>query len=209
MPKMKRDAKATKTKILKQAMELFSQKGFDATTVDDIALESDINKAMVYYYYKSKSGLYEEMMNVLMENIYTDTYKAYEKSETAKEGLKAFIVTYGKYAQKHPYFSSLLLRELSNSGAHLPEKMFVKMRKIYSLLSEILAWGEEEGVFVNVKPMMIHFMIMGTINLMISTQPMRTKAMKMKDVNLDTCAQCSVEEITFYVYEKVTLMLEN
>lgn len=209
MSKIKRDAKATKANILQQAMRLFSVKGFDATTVDDIANESDINKAMVYYYYKSKSGLYEEVMNVLMEDIYTDIYKEYKKSKTAQDGLKAFVMTYGKYAQKHPYFPSLLLRELSNSGAHLPETMFIKMRKIFSLLSEILKEGEEEGLFLNVKPMMVHFMIMGTINLMITTKPMRTRVMQMKDIDVDTCAQCTEEDISLYVYEKIKLMLEN
>ena len=209
MPKQKRDAELTKRKILQTSMKLFSFKGFDATTVDDIASKSNINKAMVYYYYKNKAGLYEQVMSVLMENIYLDIDKEYKKSITAKDALKAFIMTYGKYAQKHPYFPSLLLRELSNSGAKLPEKMFFKMRRIFLLLSEILKKGVDDGVFFDVKPMMVHFMIMGTINLMITTQPMRIKATKLGDIDIDTCSACSVEEISEYVYEKVKLMLEK
>jgi AcrR family transcriptional regulator len=96
MSKQKRDSEVTKTNILKTSMELFSVKGFDATTVDDIAVKSNINKAMIYYYYKNKAGLYEQVMSVLMENIYIDINKEYQKSSTATEGLKAFILTYGK-----------------------------------------------------------------------------------------------------------------
>ncbi len=207
MPKKKRDAEATKSKILQEAMQLFSQKGFDATTVDDIAKACDINKAMVYYYYQSKAGLYEELMSVLMQNIYDDIFKAYQRSANATEGLNAFVLTYGEYAIKHPYFPALLLRELSNSGANLPEKMFSKMRNIFTLLSEILDRGEKEGVFHDVKPMMIHFMIIGTINLMVTTTPLRQVAQKYENVN--TCAQCSIEDISKYVFEKIKQMLEE
>jgi hypothetical protein len=83
------------------------------------------------------------------------------------------------------------------------------MRRIFSLLSEILKKGVDEGLFFNVKPMMIHFMIIGTINLMITTQTMRTKAIKLTDIEIDTCPTCSVEEISKYIYEKVKLMLEK
>ena len=123
--------------------------------------------------------------------------------------LKAFILTYGKYAQKHPYFASLLLRELSNSGAKLPQQMFFKMRRIFLLLSKILKKGVDEGVFFDVKPMIIHFMIVGTINLMMTTKSMRVKALEMKDIDIDTCPSCSVDEISEYVYKKIQLMLEK
>ena len=209
MPKQKRNAALTKARILKTSMELFSVKGFDATTVDDIATKSNINKAMVYYYYKNKAGLYEQVMSVLMENIYLDIHQEYQNSTTAIDGLKAFVITYGKYAQKHPYFPSLLLKELSNNGAQLPEKMFFKMRKIFSLLSSILKKGVDDGLFFEVKPMMVHFMIMGTINLMITTQPMREKAIELEDITIDTCPACSVEEISEYVFKKVRQMLEK
>jgi len=209
MAKQKRDAKLTKANILKAAIELFSIKSFDATTVDDIAVHCNVNKAMIYYYYKNKAGLYEQAMVTLMEDIYNDIYIEYKKSKTALEGLKAFVTTYSLYAKKHPYFPALLLRELSNSGAHLPELMFFKMRKIFFLLSEILEKGVKDGIFYDVKPMIIHFMIIGTINLMITTTSIREKAMNLEDLNVDTCSKCDTQEIANYVYEKIKIMLEK
>jgi len=60
-----------------------------------------------------------------------------------------------------------------------------------------------------VKPMIIHFMIVGTINLMMTTKSMRVKALEMKDIDIDTCPSCSVDEISEYVYKKIQLMLEK
>ena len=76
MAKQKRDAEATKAKILASAIALFSKNGFDATTGDDIAKESGVNKALIYYYFKNKAGLYETVMSGLFDAIYEEVIKA-------------------------------------------------------------------------------------------------------------------------------------
>ncbi len=207
MSKTKRDANATKAKILQEARTLFSVKGFDATTVDDIANSSDVNKALIYYYFKNKAGLYAQVMSGLFDAIYDEVVSARERCNSTTDELYAFIKTYAEYAHKHSYFPALLLRELSDSGAHLPEMMFASMRKVFILLSEILQKGEREGVFIKSTPMLVHFMIIGTINLMVTTAPLRKKAMEIDD-SVDSCAECSADEITTYVFQTIQKSLE-
>lgn len=127
MAKQKRDAKATKAKILINARTLFSKQEFDATTVDDIAAESGVNKALVYYYFKNKSGLYSDVMSGLFDAIYDAIVEGEKDCKNAVEELEVFIKSYASYAYKNPYFPALLLRELSDSGAHVPEVMFASM----------------------------------------------------------------------------------
>lgn len=207
MSKLKRDAEATKAKIIENSMMLFSKNGFDATTVDEIANVSDVNKALIYYYFKNKSGLYEVVMNKVLFAIYTKVIEANKVCQSPIDELEAFIKTYAEFAVKQPYFPALLLRELSDSGAHLPEKMFFEMRKLFKLLSEILKKGEDDGVFKNVIPMVIHFMIIGTVNLLVTTSPLRKKAAQMTN-EIDTCSDCPMDEIAEYIFEKIKLMLE-
>jgi len=205
--KQKRDAKATKAKILQEAKLLFSQKGFDATTIDDIAKKSDVNKALVYYYFKNKSSLYAAVMGGLFDAIYEAIVESSIECQSVEEELEVFIQTYAKHAQLHPYFPALLLRELSDSGAHLPEMMFASMRRLFMLLSAILQRGEEEGVFQKSIPMVIHFMIIGSLNLMITTQPLRKKAM-LVDTNVDTCSECCIEDVAIYIFHTIKKSLE-
>ncbi|MFO7890758.1 MAG: TetR/AcrR family transcriptional regulator [bacterium] len=47
----------TKTRILKAAEKLFAEKGFDKTTVDAIAGNAKVNKAMIYYHFKNKNHI--------------------------------------------------------------------------------------------------------------------------------------------------------
>lgn len=59
---MKEKECVTRFKILEAATEVFSEKGFDGARVDEIAARADVNKAMLYYYFESKSKLLEEIV---------------------------------------------------------------------------------------------------------------------------------------------------
>jgi AcrR family transcriptional regulator len=207
MAKQKRDAEATKAKIITSSMLLFSKQGFDATTVDDIAAESGFNKALVYYYFKNKAGLYATVMSGLFDTIYEKVLHAERCCESPTAELRAFIATYAIYAEKHPYFPALLLRELSDSGAHLPEMMFTSMRRLFLLLSEILKKGEEVGLFNKSIPMVLHFMIVGSLNLIVTTRTLRVKAAEV-DSEVDTCSDCPMSEIAEYVFNTINKSLE-
>jgi AcrR family transcriptional regulator len=207
MAKQKRDAEASKTKIISEARRLFSKKGYDATTIDDIANASGNNKALIYYYFKNKLGLYSAVMSGLFDSIYEEVIQASKNSTSSVDELRIFIQTYAEYTAQHPYFPSLLLRELSDSGAHLPEMMFASMRKVFLLLSDILQRGKEKGVFNDSIAMVIHFMIVGTLNLMVTTQELREKA-TLVDGNIDTCSNCSIDEVSHYIFQLIIKSLE-
>jgi AcrR family transcriptional regulator len=51
-----------KEKIINAAIKLFAEKGFDATSVDEIANLAGVNKAMIYYYFSSKYGLLSSLI---------------------------------------------------------------------------------------------------------------------------------------------------
>lgn len=55
-----------KEKIMKVATSLFAKKGFDAATVDEIALRAKVNKALIYYYFKNKDDLLTKIFDNFM-----------------------------------------------------------------------------------------------------------------------------------------------
>ncbi len=54
-----------KERILRASSRLFSEKGFDAARVNEIAEEAGVNKALIYYYFKSK----EDILDTLLSSI--------------------------------------------------------------------------------------------------------------------------------------------
>ncbi len=206
MQKKTRDSEATKAKIIHTSMMLFSTNGYDATTADEISKACGVNKAMIFYYYKNKAGLYGAVISQALESIHEEVISKDKECLHPLEDLETFIKTYALYCEKHPYLPALLLRELSNSGAYLPDVMFESMRKLFALLSKILKEGEKQKLFSNVEPMIIHFMIVGTINLFITTKPLREKSLELED-ELNTCSDCDMEYVADYIFSKVKLML--
>jgi AcrR family transcriptional regulator len=67
MKNIKDTKKGTKERILKTAEQIFASKGFDGSRVDEIAQKAGVNKALIYYYFKSKEDILEELMNNFLE----------------------------------------------------------------------------------------------------------------------------------------------
>lgn len=59
MPKSGGDI--TRKRVLKISEELFSEKGFDGTGIEEIARKAGINKATIYYHFKSKNHIIEAL----------------------------------------------------------------------------------------------------------------------------------------------------
>ena len=53
----------TKAKIARVAWQLFQEKGYDDTTIDEIILQSGTSKGSFYHYYSSK----DELLSALPE----------------------------------------------------------------------------------------------------------------------------------------------
>jgi len=107
-----KEVKDTKTRILKVASNLFAEKGFEGTSIRDIASAADVNLAAINYHFKNKNNLYcatfqmayermsEEINNISSdENINTDefTWKVYtyflENSSGLLNSFKLFMQT--------------------------------------------------------------------------------------------------------------------
>jgi TetR/AcrR family transcriptional regulator len=59
---------SSKERILHAAQTIFAQKGFEGSRVDEIARQAGVNKALIYYYFKSK----EEILHALVHHAIED-----------------------------------------------------------------------------------------------------------------------------------------
>lgn len=96
-------------RIRHAAAQLFAEKGFEATSIADIGDRADITKSLLYHYFKSKSGLYEEVLTHATEELIERVSTAATHATRAKfaTGINAYL----EFIANHPAEGRLLLRE--------------------------------------------------------------------------------------------------
>lgn len=67
---MKNEVKEeARQRIINASASLFSEKGFDATSVSEIAQAAGVNKALIYYYFKSKEDILDYLIGTLFQDM--------------------------------------------------------------------------------------------------------------------------------------------
>ena len=59
---MKRPSELTRDRILKTAVRLFAERGYEATSIRTLAAKAHVNQAAINYHFKTKDGLYREIL---------------------------------------------------------------------------------------------------------------------------------------------------
>jgi AcrR family transcriptional regulator len=90
---MTRPAEFTRHAILKAAVDLFAENGFEGASVRDIAAKARVNQAAINYHFKGKDGLYLEVLQAafakLTDHAGFDPQKL--KSLSREEALRSFV----------------------------------------------------------------------------------------------------------------------
>ena len=60
---MSRPSEITRDRILKTAVRLFAEHGYEATSIRTLAAKARVNQAAINYHFKTKDGLYREILH--------------------------------------------------------------------------------------------------------------------------------------------------
>jgi len=105
------EEKTTKERIFEAAIDLFAQKGFDATSMREIAEAVGIKKASMYSHYKSKDEILEKIVEYPLGRILTIADQGVETEELiATMGLEGFMDLSGETFtswMKDPYMEKI------------------------------------------------------------------------------------------------------
>lgn len=75
--------------ILESALIVFSQKGFHASNVSDIAARVGVSKGTIYWYFSSKEELFDAAIRAYLEDFGAEMAAVLENDGTASEKLRA------------------------------------------------------------------------------------------------------------------------
>jgi AcrR family transcriptional regulator len=169
-----------KQHIISHAMQLFADKGFEATSIRDLAKVADVNVAMVNYYFGSKEKLMEAIIEekaAYMKDRIEELNANTSISEIDK--VNALIEDYVNRIVSNPNFHKLLYKELMGSNReYLNQILTNTFARNTKNFAKIIDSGIKKKVFKKVDSVLTVASIVGSITQIMMSKNMCNQLME-------------------------------
>jgi AcrR family transcriptional regulator len=163
---MKPEYSAKQLQLLDTAELLFSRKGFEGTSVRDIAEEAGINTAMISYYFGSKEKLMEAIFERRSMNI-KEKVDLLMKDHNLDPFQKIFRLLddyIDKIMERKKFHRIMLCEQVINQNPTIVEMMAKMKNRNSSSINDLIRLGQKKGLFKrNVDIPMLMNTLVGTI----------------------------------------------
>ncbi len=167
---MKNDHKTAHT-ILRAAQEVFIEKGFDGSSINDIAAKAQVNKSLIYHHFGNKEELWRSVKSELLQsylgkdltNIKFDTHL------TFKEFLTQIVTLRYHFYEKNPSIVRLIswqrLEKNQNNIQGLGKE------NIDTLAPQIREFQQRGEIDPSLDPQMVSYFITSTTSMPFMDKP--------------------------------------
>ncbi|MFE1317281.1 TetR family transcriptional regulator [Kitasatospora phosalacinea] len=148
-----RPAPAGHTAIIEAARAQFSEQGYGATSIRDIAQRAGVSLSALYYYYKGKQELLVAILDDGLDAYFGACEEALaDAGEDPAERLEALVAATVRFRAGHPVKSSIVLTE----GRSLEPEHLARYReneeRATRQFREVIERGVADGVFLTPYP---------------------------------------------------------
>jgi TetR/AcrR family transcriptional regulator len=103
-------------RILEAARDLFAERGYEGTSIRDIALRAGASKANIFHHYRSKRALYEAVLDEAHARFREEYALLGDRARPLEQSLKAFASTHLQRMLENPGIVNLFLGEVVGRG---------------------------------------------------------------------------------------------
>src|SRR5580698_6182002 len=121
LPRSLRQARdlTTARRIVATAEGIFSERGLAGARMDEIARAAKVNKALLYYYFRSKEELHRFVLETLLSQLRVRVWGESNASLPARTRLVAVIDNFFEFIRRHPNYPRLVQREMMSNGPNV------------------------------------------------------------------------------------------
>jgi AcrR family transcriptional regulator len=159
---MQQRSEETRARIIESATKLFSNRGFNASSVDDICAEAGISKGAFYHHFESKQALFLALLDSWLQAIDNaiETSKDQTAPETFMQMTEAFPYIFETAGEGLPMFFEFWLQ--ASRDKKVWEASIAPYRRYHKYFTALIKKGIDEGSFVEVDPELASRMIVST-----------------------------------------------
>jgi len=152
--------------VLRAAIDLFNRKGYDATSIGDVAEELGVTKSAVYHHVPSKEHLLSEALDEALTGLEAAVSAAAAADGSAYERLRGVVRHSVEVLVEHQPAVTLLLRVHGNSETE--KAALERRRRIDARLAELVGRAAGEGALrADVDPELVSRLLFGMVNSLV------------------------------------------
>jgi TetR/AcrR family transcriptional regulator len=161
--------------LLAAAAAEFAARGYAGANVDRIARVARLNKAMIYYHFRSKAALYREILHDMFDAVGARVRAIAASNASPEQKIADFIEAIAIEAEAHPHFPPIWLREIAEGGEHVDNATLRYVRDVLGTLGAIIQEGCGAGRFHPINPILIQGGIIAPLLFFLATAGVRQK----------------------------------
>ncbi|HTY63116.1 MAG TPA: TetR/AcrR family transcriptional regulator [Acidobacteriota bacterium] len=118
--------KGTRNRIISKAMELFARKGYAGSSIREICAAAGITKPVLYYHFRSKEHLFQELMLDLFNQTRKNLLRLSNYRGPLRERLVLYVSSEFRNCSKDPNGVRFLFRSMFAPEGEYPQFNFVE-----------------------------------------------------------------------------------
>jgi len=158
------ESEQTKERIAAQAKELFVQKGYAATSIDDICKATGSSKGSIYYHFKNKDHLFLYLVEQGILEWASDWKSIAANQQTCTDKLYGLFTHFINHFQAYPLLKAQ--NEFIAAQEADPEilnRISEVSNLVYETIDDLLEEGMQKGEFKKEKPRDITLLLVGLL----------------------------------------------
>jgi AcrR family transcriptional regulator len=158
----------TRDEILEAAAQIFSQKGFHAASMQDIAQAVHLQKASLYHHVNSKQEILVALLDQALDLLIERMSEVMARPLSPDEKLRQAMTSYLQAVLEHRELASVLLLEHRSLEPELHARHIPRRDRFEHLWRDLIMEGLDQGVFCCVEPDLAARALLGVMNWTIT-----------------------------------------
>jgi AcrR family transcriptional regulator len=161
---MRAKQQAVRDQILRTAADLFRERGFRATTLDDIVKPLGMSKASLYTYFRAKEEILAAISRETIERFSRELALIRASALPPEEKLRRIVRSHVRFVIANRSFLTVFFSEEANLPPRFARALAAQKDRYDKGVEAVVAEGIRAGVFRDVPPRFVVFGLLGMVN---------------------------------------------
>lgn len=156
-----RNSEKKRATILDAALSNFSQYGLHGASIDQIALQADVSKTNLFYYFSNKEELYVNVLRELLD-LWLKPLRAFTVEQDPVEAIRDYIRVKLEFSRDHPAESRLFCMEVMQGAPLMLTELQQPLHDLVENKIEVIQTWIDQGKLAPVEPYHLVFSLWAT-----------------------------------------------